>query len=295
MTTQSKDAEKLRLDAARWWILSNQPFYGRLTMRLRDDICGDVIQLRNRVCRTATTNGKQIKWARPFIQSLTDPQLRFVLLHETLHCAHLHMWRLPATEDGNKAGDYAINRVLTGIAGIEAPPDALLDPAFDGLCEEEILHRLPAKPQGDAPTNGGDLGGCTQGSGDDESDESNETPDEDGDSVDPDDDEDADDDDESGTDDDDDDESQKPERTETDDRDSSDDAESDGSDESDDDMDDESDGDESDDADGSADDPSDEAASNDAPTESDSGGWFEDPDGPDPREDPEGAALAREQ
>jgi hypothetical protein len=58
-----------------------------------------------------------------------------------------HFWRLPLTDDGNRAGDYAINRILAGIPGISMPKGGLLDPRFDGLAEEEILAALGRTPQ----------------------------------------------------------------------------------------------------------------------------------------------------
>src|SRR6185369_16129729 len=70
---------------------------------------------------------------------LTDEELRFVLLHETLHCAHQHLWRLPPDENGNIAGDYCINRTLAGVPGISMPEGGLVcPPEFDLLAEEEI-------------------------------------------------------------------------------------------------------------------------------------------------------------
>jgi predicted metal-dependent peptidase len=140
-------ATLLRIDRARWWALSSPAavFYGALATHLVDVIDESV--------KTAETDGKRIIWNPTFVAGLTDEELRFVLIHEVLHCAHGHLWRLPPTPQANRAGDYAINRVLQGIAGIAMPAGCLLDPRFDDLSEEEILAALgrEAQPQ---PGNG---------------------------------------------------------------------------------------------------------------------------------------------
>lgn len=142
-----------RIDRARWWALTNQPFYGALAMRLPDVMRPDI--------ETAHTNGREIAWNPTFVESLTDEELRFVLLHETLHCAHQHMWRLPADERGNIAGDHAINLTLKDIPGIKMPEGGLADPQYAGMAEEDILGSLPKpKPKdGDGKDGKGDKGG----------------------------------------------------------------------------------------------------------------------------------------
>lgn len=138
---------KIKIERARWWALSNPAavFYGSLATHLVDVLDESV--------PTAATDGKRILWNPAFLESLTDEEVRFVLLHETLHCAHDHFHRLPLTDDGNRAGDYAINRILAGIPGIAMPKGGLLDPRFDGLAEEEILAALAATLQPE-PGNG---------------------------------------------------------------------------------------------------------------------------------------------
>ena len=55
---------KLKLDRARWWVLTNQPFYGQMCMRLRDEIVDDA------VAPTAQTDGACIQWGRTFLGDL---------------------------------------------------------------------------------------------------------------------------------------------------------------------------------------------------------------------------------
>lgn len=141
----------LKIERARWWALSQQSFYGSLAMGLQDVI-------GNPHGKTACTDGKRIFWDRDFLGKLCDEETRFVLLHETMHPAHGHLWRLPTDERGNIAGDYAINGTLSKLAGLKMPAGGLINPAFDGLAEEEILNRIPEPPKG------GSGGGQSSGS-----------------------------------------------------------------------------------------------------------------------------------
>jgi predicted metal-dependent peptidase len=141
MTHDADKDLRLKLDRARWWVLRNQAFYGQMAMRLRDEIVDDA------VAPTAQTDGERIQWGRTFLGTLDDEETRFVVLHETDHCAHFHPWRLPADQEGNEAGDYAINGILATIPGIKMPAGGLLDAQYDGLAEEEILGKLRARPK----------------------------------------------------------------------------------------------------------------------------------------------------
>lgn len=146
---------QLRIDRARWWALSNQPFYGALAMAMPDVITESV--------KTVDTNGKQIAWNPAYVESLSDEELRFVLLHQTLHCAHQHPWRLPTDERGQEAGDHEVNLTLKHVDGIKMPKGAKADMQYEGMACEDILSRLPDPDPGDG---GGD--GDKQGdSGDD--------------------------------------------------------------------------------------------------------------------------------
>lgn len=154
MNAASDKDRQLRLDAARWWLLSHHPFYAQLTMRLRD-VLDDTISPP-----TACTNGREIRWHRAFLDTLTVEELRGVLLHETLHCAHLHLWRLPATPAGNVAGDHEINLTLQALApDVQLPAGALADAQYRDLACEEILARLPKDRDGNA-SGAGDPSTC---------------------------------------------------------------------------------------------------------------------------------------
>lgn len=140
-----------RIDRARWWALTEQPFYGSLAMSLADVIDSSI--------DTAATDGKCIRWSPEFVESLSDAELRFVLLHETLHCAHQHLWRLPIDEKGNIAGDHEINLTLAAIDGIEMPEGGLADPQYRDMSCEDILGLLGKDDEDE-----GDQGGGSDGS-----------------------------------------------------------------------------------------------------------------------------------
>jgi predicted metal-dependent peptidase len=131
-----------RIAAARIWALQSGNasvlFYGTLALNLRDVIDANTA--------TASTDGRVIRWSPKFVEGLSDEQVKFVLLHEVLHCAHGHFWRLPISREGNIAGDYAINRTLRTVAGIKPPAGVLDDRKFDRLAEEEILKALRQQP-----------------------------------------------------------------------------------------------------------------------------------------------------
>ena len=66
---------------------------------------------------TARTNGIDVQFGRAFIQSLTDAQLRFVLLHELYHKIYKHLttWRWMYDKDAelaNASCDFNINGKL---------------------------------------------------------------------------------------------------------------------------------------------------------------------------------------
>lgn len=68
---------------------------------------------------TALTNGWDVTYSPKFIEEhlSTDPELRFVVLHEATHKAfrHLHVWRALHEEDAhlaNVAADYFVNLAL---------------------------------------------------------------------------------------------------------------------------------------------------------------------------------------
>lgn len=134
-----------KIDSARYWALTTPTvaFYGAIACNLRDVLDESI--------KTASTDGRVIRWSPSFVERLTKEEVRFVLLHEVLHCAHGHFWRLPITAEGNVAGDYVINRTLRDVPGVRMPKGALDDRKFDRMAEEEVLATLRQQPQQPKP------------------------------------------------------------------------------------------------------------------------------------------------
>ena len=116
--------------------------------------CGDVTL--DPTIPTACTDGWNLRFSPTFIESLTEPQLRFVVLHEAMHAAyqHLHVWRALWERDPqrtNLAADHFVNLALVQAdagRGFIAMPSVGVqpDPAFAGLSVGQIFDRLAGDP-----------------------------------------------------------------------------------------------------------------------------------------------------
>ena len=125
-----------KLDRARLWAMDAAPFYASLTLRLADMLAdGDGV---------AGTDGKAIVWRRDWLAGAPDREVRFVLLHETMHAAHGHLWRLPLTPRANVAEDHVINlTLLSSGLDVAMPTGGLADPQYSDMSEEEVYALLP--------------------------------------------------------------------------------------------------------------------------------------------------------
>ena len=97
---------------------------------------------------TACTNGKWIKFGTKFFMGLNPEERVFLLLHETMHCAYLHMVRLPAgacPDRWNIATDHVINLQLIE-RGFKMPKMGIADAQYKGLSAEEVYKLLPENP-----------------------------------------------------------------------------------------------------------------------------------------------------
>lgn len=113
---------------------------------------------------TAKTNGRDEWYGRKFIKSISDPVLRWVILHECYHkmYRHLETWKHLYRQDAdraNRACDYVINGqlakdIFNGV-NIAQWEHALHDPQYDGMDSEQVFRRLP-------PSKGGKQGGGGQ-------------------------------------------------------------------------------------------------------------------------------------
>lgn len=120
--------------------------------------------------KTACTNGRDEMYGRGFIETLSDAELRFLVLHECYHKLYRHLttWRHLYDENAqlaNKACDYVINIKLTddnadGFAIM--PKIGLLDAEYRGMDSAQVYKLLKQDQQSDD----GQGQGQGEGSGD---------------------------------------------------------------------------------------------------------------------------------
>jgi predicted metal-dependent peptidase len=132
------------------------------------------------VIPTAYTNGRDVTYGRSFVTGLSDPELNFVVLHETMHKAYRHLlvYEKLAREDmrlANMAMDYVINLQLMDMKKpdvIQMPKDkdgniiGLIDERFRGMDTRQVYEIL--KNEKKEEPQGGNGGG--NGQPDDKSD-----------------------------------------------------------------------------------------------------------------------------
>mgnify|MGYP003322071514 CR=1 FL=1 len=120
---------------------------------------------------TAYTNGRDVVIGREFGESLTDAELRFVLLHELYHILfqHLRTWNFLYKRDhhlANVACDYVINLMIDddntdGFAPMprtaQGEPKYLLDTKYRGMDTLQVFQQLQLDPPD--PNGGGGKGG----------------------------------------------------------------------------------------------------------------------------------------
>lgn len=107
---------------------------------------------------TAATNGRDVLIGKQFIDTLDDPTLRFVVLHEYYHVMLMHMttWAHLFAEDpqlANYAADAVINLMLNDLAGKRADgfitvwKDAILDEQYRDMDTGEVFRALKKQQQ----------------------------------------------------------------------------------------------------------------------------------------------------
>jgi len=119
--------------------------------------------------KTACTNGRDEKYGRAFIETLSDAELRFLVLHECYHKLYKHLitWRHLYDDNAqlaNMACDYVINIKLTddnrdGFAVM--PKVGLLDTQYRDMDSAQVYRLL----KDDDDESGGGGGGSGNGDG----------------------------------------------------------------------------------------------------------------------------------
>ena len=96
---------------------------------------------------TAATDGRSVFFNPEFFARQSMEKKKGLVLHETEHVGLLHMEREGDRdhEKANRAADYVINIGLRD-RGIQLPDDGLYDPAYRGMCFEEVYDIIPDEP-----------------------------------------------------------------------------------------------------------------------------------------------------
>lgn len=121
-----------KLTKARTQLILDKPFLGNLVLRLP-------LKAADSWCRTSATDAKSFYYNPSFINKLDNHQVKFVLIHEALHCALTHFARRK-NRDKHKwdlACDFAINPLLIE-EGFHPPIDVPIFRRYLGMIAEEI-------------------------------------------------------------------------------------------------------------------------------------------------------------
>jgi predicted metal-dependent peptidase len=134
-------------------------------------------EIVNKDDMTACTNGRDEKYGRAFVDSLNDPEFRFLMLHECYHKMYRHLttWKHLSDIDhdrANRACDYVINlKLVESEAGkggwIVMPKGGCLDPKFKDMNAKEVFDLLESR---DSEDGDGDGDGDGEGTGFDDHD-----------------------------------------------------------------------------------------------------------------------------
>lgn len=116
-------------------VTDKEPFYTALIRALEPVSEPDI--------PTLGTDGTHLFYNAEFFDSHTPDEQSALILHETLHCAFSHMWRVGKKDKmkWNIATDYAINPMVDEV--FKLPEGALIDSKYYGMSAEQIYKVLP--------------------------------------------------------------------------------------------------------------------------------------------------------
>lgn len=115
-------------------------------------ICFSLKHIWDDTIKTAATNGAYIKFNPEFFMSLSPEERIFLLIHESMHVAFLHMERLQEhnPDKWNIAADHVINLLLIE-RGFRMPKIGYADHAFKGMSTEQVYPLIPDNQQCNQP------------------------------------------------------------------------------------------------------------------------------------------------
>ena len=107
-------------------------------------VCFSLKHIWDESIPTAATDGIEIRFNPQFFMSLTVEERVFLLLHESMHVAFLHMVRqsVRTHKKWNIACDHVINLMLIA-RGFHMPEHGYADPQYNGMSTEQVYDLLP--------------------------------------------------------------------------------------------------------------------------------------------------------
>lgn len=93
---------------------------------------------------TACTDGKEIRYNPSFFMNMGEQERVFLLVHEAMHVALLHLLRLKGRnhKKWNMAADYVINQMLIE-RGFKMPQSGLYNKDYKDLSTEQVYDLIP--------------------------------------------------------------------------------------------------------------------------------------------------------
>ena len=147
----SKLTAEQRVQKAHVWLMKNPKYclYSGIFMLGNTEVVDNI--------PTACTDGRNTKYGRAFIDKLTDPEVRALVLHENLHKAfrHLTTWKHLYTQDARRANmacDYVINIMIYDSdpsgTDVKLPEGGCLDEQYRGMDSGEVFRLLEQNGNG---------------------------------------------------------------------------------------------------------------------------------------------------
>lgn len=138
----SSSTHQIALDKAKIKLMGAQDSVFFMT------VCFSLKHVWDDTVPTAETDGLEIRYNPKFFMSLSVDEQVFLLLHETMHVAYLHMLRFQkgmCHDKANIAMDHVINLQLIE-RGFKMPACGYADRQFTGMCWEDVYKLLPNNP-----------------------------------------------------------------------------------------------------------------------------------------------------
>lgn len=127
-----------RLIKAKFYLAKahNMPFFAYLLFMLKF--------IEDKKIPTAGTDSEYLYYNPAWINTLTDEEIRGVLIHEVEHLAMGHLWRRGDRGPWlfNIAADFAINSDIRTYPNIKLPQGTLYDPKYKNWSAEQIYYDL---------------------------------------------------------------------------------------------------------------------------------------------------------